>query len=213
MNALILVDLQYDFMPGGALAVTDGDQVVAVANRLMPHVDMVVATKDWHPTKHMSFASQHEGRSVGEVVQLDGLDQVLWPDHCIQGTPGADLHKALNTQRIHHVVRKGTNTRIDSYSGFFDNGHRQTTELATLLRKSDVTDVVVMGLATDYCVKSTALDAVEFGLNTTLINDGCRGVDLNPGDVDRSVADMQAVGVRVMDANRWIDESGRTRRD
>ncbi|HIE97132.1 MAG: bifunctional nicotinamidase/pyrazinamidase [Fuerstiella sp.] len=213
MNALILVDLQYDFMPGGALAVTDGDQVVAVANRLIPHVEMVVATQDWHPARHMSFASQHEGRSVGEVVQLDGLDQVLWPDHCIQGTPGAELHKDLDTQQIHQVVRKGTNIRIDSYSGFFDNGHRQATELATLLRQSGVTEVAVMGLATDYCVKFTALDAVELGLNTTLINDGCRGVDLNAGDVDRSVDDMQVAGVRLVASDQWINELIRTTRD
>lgn len=206
MNALILVDLQYDFMPGGALAVTDGDQVIAVANQLMPHFDMVVATQDWHPANHKSFASQHDGMGVGDVVQLDGVEQMLWPDHCVQGTPGADLHEDLDTKRIHQIVQKGTNTQIDSYSGFFDNGHRQATGLAAVLKQSDVTEVAVMGLATDYCVKFTALDALELGLKTTLISDGCRGVDLNPGDVEQAIADMQAAGVQVLDADRWINE-------
>jgi len=213
MNALILVDLQYDFMPGGALAVTDGDQVIAVANRLMPHFGMVVATQDWHPADHLSFASQHDGKSVGEVVQLDGVEQVLWPEHCIQGTPGAELHEDLNTQRIHQIVQKGTNTQIDSYSGFFDNGHRHVTGLAALLKKNGVTEVSVMGLAADYCVKFTALDAVELGLRTTLISDGCRGVDLNPGDVERAVAEMQKAGVRVVVADRWISERNPAKRD
>ncbi len=211
MNALILVDLQYDFMPGGALAVTGGDQVVAVANQLMPHFDMVVATQDWHPADHKSFASQHEGKSVGDVVQLDGVEQVLWPDHCVQGTPGADLHEELESQQIHQIIQKGTDENIDSYSGFFDNGHRQATGLAALLKQGGVTEVAVMGLATDYCVKFTALDAVEHGLKTTLISDGCRGVDLSPGDVEQAIADMQAADVRVMDADRWINEPSPTR--
>ena len=187
MNALILIDLQYDFMPGGALAVTGGDQVVAVANRLIPHFNMVVATQDWHPVNHKSFASQHDGKSVGDVVQLNDVKQMLWPDHCIQGTPGADFHENLESQRIHQIIPKGTNIEIDSYSGFFDNGHQHATGLARLLKKNGVTGVAVMGLATDYCVKLTALDAVELGFRTTLISDGCRGVELNPGDVKRAV--------------------------
>jgi len=206
MNALILVDLQYDFMPGGALAATDGDQVIAVANRLMPHFEMVVATQDWHPANHKSFASQHDGKSAGDVVQLNDTQQVLWPDHCVQGTPGADLHEDLESQRIHQIIQKGTDENIDSYSGFFDNGHRQATGLAALLKQGGVTEVAVMGLATDYCVKFTTLDAVELGLKTTLISDGCRGVDLNLSDVERAVADMQAAGVRVVIADRWINE-------
>ena len=213
MKALILVDLQYDFMPGGALAVAHGDQLVALANRLMPHFDLVVATQDWHPAEHKSFASQHDGKSVGEVVQLAGLDQVLWPDHCVQGTPGAELHKNLDARRIHQIVQKGTNAQIDSYSGFFDNGHRQATGLAAPLEQHDVTDVAVMGLATDYCVKYTALDAVELGLKTTLISDGCRGVDLNPGDVDRAIAEMREAGVRIMLAECWVNQPTPGERD
>lgn len=213
MKALILVDIQNDFMPGGALAVSDGDQVVDVANRLIPFFEMVVATQDWHPPDHNSFASQHEGKSVGEVVQLDGLEQVLWPDHCVQGTPGAELHIGLKTQRIHHVARKGTDVNIDSYSGFFDVGHRQATGLDAFLKQSGVTEVAVMGVATDYCVKFTALDAAELGFKTTLIIDGCRGVELKPGDVSQAVADMQAVGVRVVTADQCTNEQNPAKQD
>lgn len=198
MNALILVDLQNDFMPGGALAVADGDRVVPIANRLMPHFDLVVATQDWHPADHLSFASQHPGRNIGDVIDLDGLEQVLWPDHCVQGTPGAALHTDLNTGGIRRVVQKGTNRSIDSYSGFFDNGHRQATGLAEFLHEQGVTDVAVMGLATDYCVKFTALDAVKMGLATTLIEDACRGVDLHPGDVSRAMEEMKRAGVKMV---------------
>ena len=204
MNALILVDLQYDFMPGGALAAREGDQVVAVANRLMPHFDLVAATQDWHPADHKSFASQHEGKRVGDVIQLDGLEQVLWPDHCIQGTLGADLHGELDVGRIHEVVRKGTNTQIDSYSGFFDNGHRQSTGLSELLKGRDISNVAVMGLATDYCVKFTVLDAIELGLRTFFIEDGCRGVDLSHGDVSRAIEAMRSVGAEVVTSMQFI---------
>jgi nicotinamidase/pyrazinamidase len=206
MRCLILVDLQYDFMPGGSLAVAEGDRVVPVANRLMRHFDLVVATQDWHPAGHKSFASGHEGKNIGDVIRLDGLDQVLWPDHCIQGTPGAALHEDLAARQIHHVVQKGTDARIDSYSGFFDNGHRQATQLAKLLKQRDITDVAVMGLATDYCVKFTALDAVELGLNTVLIEDGCRGVDLNPGDVSRAIDAMRNAGVQVVTSEQLSSE-------
>lgn len=206
MTALLLVDIQNDFLPGGALAVKNGDEVVAVANNLMHQFELVVATQDWHPRNHRSFASQHPGRNAGEVTTLDGLPQVLWPDHCIQGTRGASLHEDLNTERIDHVVRKGTSPNIDSYSGFFDNDHRQATGLARWLDDQGVASVAVMGLATDYCVKFTALDAVGLGLNTALIEDGCRGVDLNDGDVDRAIAEMRAAGVRIVAAHELSRE-------
>lgn len=205
MNALILVDLQYDFMPGGALAVAEGDQVVAVANRLMPHFELVVATQDWHPAGHQSFASSHDDKSVGELIDLDGLEQVLWPDHCVQETPGAALHEALACEQIEHVVQKGTDHRIDSYSGFYDNGHRQSTGLAEFLKARGVTGVAIMGLATDYCVRFTALDAVELGFKTYLIEEGCRGVELTPGDIGRAVEEMRLAGVEVVTAERMIE--------
>ncbi len=197
MNALILVDLQNDFMPGGALAVAEGDQVVVVANRLIPRFELVVATQDWHPADHGSFASQHEGKSVGDVIRLDGLDQVLWPDHCVQDSAGAELHRDLKVAGIDKIVPKGTDRRIDSYSGFFDNGHRQATGLGDYLANRYITEVFVMGLATDYCVKHTALDAVKLGLTTTLIEDGCRGVELNPGDVKTAINQLRSAGVRI----------------
>jgi len=201
MNALILVDIQNDFLPGGALPVAEGDQVAAVANRLMSRFELVVATKDFHPANHLSFASQHPGRRVGDVIDLDGLDQILWPDHCVEGTGGADFAADLNLASIECVFEKGTDRTIDSYSGFFDNGHRRATGLADFLQRRDVTDVHVMGLATDYCVKSTALDAVEIGFSTHLILDGCRGVDLSPGDVDLAVDELRRTGVDITDSS------------
>ena len=197
MKALILVDLQYDFMPGGALAVAEGNRVVEIANRLMPHFDLVVATQDWHPAGHVSFASRH-GKQPGDVIELGGVSQVLWPDHCVQGTHGAELHHALNQTEIDHVVHKGTDPEIDSYSGFYDNQHRRATGLADYQRERNATDVYVMGLATDYCVKFTALDARQLGFAAHLIEDGCRGVNLNPGDVDAAIQVMAAAGVKVV---------------
>ncbi len=200
MNALIIVDVQNDFCPGGALAVPAGDEVVAVANRVQPAFDLVVATQDWHPQDHGSFAANHPGTSPGEVIDLHGLDQVLWPVHCVQGTTGAAFVDELSCERITRVFQKGTDATVDSYSGFFDNGHRRSTGLGDYLRKRGVDDVAVLGLATDYCVKFTALDAVGEGFSVTLIEDGCRGVELAPGDVDRAVAAMREAGVQVSDS-------------
>ncbi len=206
MKALILIDLQNDFAPGGALAVGEGDRVVPVANRLIPHFELVVATKDWHPADHLSFASQHPGRHVGDAVDLDGLPQILWPDHCIEGTVGAQFVDSLDTARIDRVFEKGTNRAIDSYSGFFDNGHRQATGLDDFLRWQKVTEVFLMGLATYYCVKFTARDAVELGFSTHMILDGCRGIDLNPGDIDQAIEQLQRAGVHMTDSARVIAE-------
>jgi nicotinamidase/pyrazinamidase len=196
MRALILVDIQNDFLPGGALAVPHGDEVIAVANRVSPRFDLVVATQDWHPPGHGSFAANHPGRKVGEVIDLHGLPQVLWPVHCVQGTAGAAFAPGLDVSRVRRVFQKGTDPAIDSYSGFFDNGHRRSTGLADSLREQGVDEVFVTGLATDYCVKFTALDAVQrAGLKTTLIEDGCRGVNLRPGDSERAVEVMRLAGV------------------
>ncbi len=201
MKALLLVDIQNDFTPGepgGALAVPNGHEVIAVANRLMFSHDLVVATQDWHPVGHKSFASEHVGQNVGDVITWNRLDQILWPDHCVQCTPGAEFCDELNIDGIEEVVRKGTDRNIDSYSGFFDNGHRKATGLSDLLRERGVDAVDVMGLATDYCVKFTALDAVEQGLTTRLIVEGCRGVELQPGDCERAITAMRAAGVAIV---------------
>ncbi len=197
MRALVLVDLQYDFMPGGALAVTRGDETVPVAVRLMPRFDIVVATQDWHPKDHKSFAVNNPGKQVGELGELGGLPQVMWPAHCVQGTRGADLHDSLERSKITAVFRKGIDAGIDSYSGFYDNGHQKATGLGDWLTQKRVTKLYVLGLATDYCVKFTCLDGRQLGFEVFLVEDGCRGVNLQPDDSDKAIAEMRAAGVNV----------------
>jgi len=197
MNALILIDIQNDFLPGGALAVPHGDEVVPVANRSIPLFPLVVATQDWHPENHGSFAA-NRGQRPGTLGELGGLPQVMWPTHCVQNTGGAAFAPGLNTAPIQRIFPKGTDPEIDSYSGFFDNGHRKATGLGDYLKTRGVTHVFILGLATDYCVKATALDARQLGFATTLITDGCRGVELNPGDCTRALETMQQAGVRLV---------------
>jgi nicotinamidase/pyrazinamidase len=197
MKALILVDIQNDFCPGGALAVADGDAVVPVANRLMNAVDVVVATQDWHPATHGSFASNHPGKQVFAMGDLAGLPQVMWPDHCVQWTGGAQFHPGLDTRRIARVFPKGTDATIDSYSGFFDNGKRKATGLGDWLKAKGVTEMLICGLATDYCVKATAIDAAQLGFRTVLVEDACRGVGMRATDVPEALATMRAAGVLI----------------
>lgn len=197
MKVLLLIDIQNDFLPGGALAVPNGGEIVAVANRLMPIYDLVVATQDWHPADHGSFASQHAGKNIGDLIDLDGVDQILWPDHCVQATPGAEFALGLPAARIDHVIQKGTHRHIDSYSGFFDNARSYATGLEELLRENGVDEIHIAGLATDYCVKFTALDAVDLGFRTVLITAGVRGVNLNDGDCQRAIEQMRSAGVAI----------------
>jgi nicotinamidase/pyrazinamidase len=195
MNALIVTDIQNDFLPDGSLAVSQGDEVVPIANRLQPKFDLVVATQDWHPADHGSFASNHAGKRVGETIDLNGLPQILWPVHCVQGTRGARFSEELSTSRIQRIFQKGLDAGIDSYSAFFDNARRKDTGLGGYLWREGVEQVYILGLTTDYCVKFTALDAVSLGFDAYVILDGCRGVNLRPGDVDRAVAEMRQSGV------------------
>ena len=195
MDALILVDIQNDFLPGGPLGVPQGDEVIAVANRLMKDFDLVVATQDYHPANHGSFAANHDGKHPGEVVDLFGLSQILWPVHCVQETRGAEFAADLDSVGIQRVFQKGLDPQVDSYSGFFDNDHRNDTGLADFLQIKDVASVYVMGLATDYCVKFTAIDSAICGFETYVIMDGCRGVELNEGDCQNAIDEMQAAGV------------------
>ncbi len=176
MKALIIVDIQNDFTTGGALAVPGGETIIPVVNQIQQKFDLVVATQDWHPEGHKSFASSHTGQKLFDTIQLDGLTQVLWPDHCLQGSTGAEFHNELNTTRIEAIFRKGMAPSIDSYSGFFDNGGRKNTGLAGYLRDRNVTDVFVCGLAGDYCVFFTAKDALGEGFNTAIINDAVRSI-------------------------------------
>ena len=198
MRALLLIDIQNDFMPFGSLPVTDGDAVVGVANLLAPRFELVVATQDWHPADHGSFASNHPGHSVGEVVDLGGVPQVLWPDHCVQNTPGASFHSGLDVAHLDHVVHKGTDRGIDSYSGFFDNAHAKDTGLSAYLRGRGVDEVWLVGLATDYCAKYTALDGLREGFVMTVVRDGVRAVELAPGDGDAALDEMRDAGCRVV---------------
>jgi nicotinamidase-related amidase/8-oxo-dGTP pyrophosphatase MutT (NUDIX family) len=211
MNALILVDLQNDFCPGGALPVPQGEQVVAIANRLARQFDLVVATQDWHPANHGSFADGHAGKKPGDVVELTGLKQILWPVHCVQGTPGAELHPELDQSIIARVFRKGDDAAIDSYSGFFDNGRRRSTGLAEYLKGRGVTCVYICGLATDYCVKHTALDAVDLGFQTYLIEDACRGVNVKAGDVEEAIRAMQDKGITVVQSRDILSSDDKPR--
>lgn len=200
MKALILVDLQNDFLPGGALAVPHGDEVIPVANLLQAHFPVVVATQDWHPPNHLSFAANHKGKKPGDVIELAGLQQVLWPIHCVQGSRGAELSAKLDRTRIEKIFHKATDPEIDSYSAFFDNGHRKSTGLANYLKEKGGTEVTILGLATDYCVRYSALDARQLGFKTFVIKDGCRGIDLVKGDVERAFEEMRAAGAQVIDS-------------
>ncbi len=176
----------------------DGDATISVANRMMPHFSTVVATQDWHPADHGSFAANQDGVSVGQVFSLGGQPQVAWPVHCVQGTDGAALHPKLDAPRITQTFRKGTDAAVDSYSGFFDNGRKKSTGLGDWLRAKGITELYVLGLATDYCVKATVLDALEQGFAVWLIEDGCRAVELAPGDGENAIAEMRAAGATIL---------------
>lgn len=177
MKALLLIDIQNDFLPGGSLAVPEGDKVIPLANALQQKFDVVIATQDWHPADHKSFASQHQGKSIFETIQLQGLEQVLWPDHCVQGSTGAEFAKELDMNRVEAIFRKGTDPEIDSYSGFYDNGHLKTTALAEFLRGKGVKQVYVLGLAADYCVYFSAKDALKEGFKAFIIEDATSPID------------------------------------
>lgn len=177
MKALIIVDVQNDFIPGGKLAVPEGDTIIPRINELQKKFDLVVATQDWHPANHKSFASQHEGKNPFDIIELNGIQQTLWPDHCIQGTSGANLHQDLNTNRIEAIFRKGTNPEIDSYSGFFDNGRKKNTGLHGYLQDRKVDAVYVCGLAADYCVYYTAMDALSLGYSTSILDASVKAID------------------------------------
>jgi nicotinamidase/pyrazinamidase len=203
-TALILVDIQNDFCPGGALAVPKGDEVVAAANRLITAADLVVATQDWHPADHGSFAINHPGKAPFTLAELGGLPQVLWPAHCVQWTAGSLFHPGLDTRRITRVFPKGTDAGIDSYSGFFDNGRRRSTGMGEWLKAQGVDAVLVCGLATDYCIKATAIDAAGLGFRTTVVEDACRGVGLACDDIPAALAEMRTAGVAISTIEREI---------
>ncbi len=196
MKALLLVDLQYDFFPGGALAVKEGDKILPVVNKLLEmDWDLITASVDWHPPDHKSFASMHKGKKVGDTIDLDGIDQILWPDHCVQDARGAEFYPGWDIERVDKIFFKGIDPNIDSYSTFFDNGHRRSTGLGEYLKEHNITEVYIAGLATDYCVKFSAFDALELGFKTYIVMEGVKGVNLHPEDSEKALREMQERGV------------------
>lgn len=198
-DALLVIDVQNDFCPGGTLAVADGDAVVPVINWLMPLFDTVVLTQDWHPADHASFASAHGDAEPFSAIEMPYGPQVLWPDHCVQGRPGAEFHAGLDSRRAAVVVRKGMNRTVDSYSAFFENDRKTATGLAGWLRDRGIGRVFCTGLATDFCVAYSALDARALGLEVVLVEDACRGIDLD-NSLAAALSDMAAAGVTVVKA-------------
>jgi len=196
MNALLLIDIQNDFLPGGALAVPEGNAIIPIVNKLQEQFGLVVATQDWHPHNHKSFASQHAGKQVFDVVDLQGLEQVLWPAHCVQGTPGAEFSQELHMHKVEAIFRKGMNPAIDSYSGLYDNGHLKSTGLADYLRGKGVTDIYLAGLAGDYCVYYSAKDAVQESFRAYIIEDATRSI--SPEGFEKAKADVEARGGQII---------------
>ena len=195
-RALIVVDVQNDFCPNGALAVADGDQIVLVINQMLGEFDVKVFTQDWHPANHTSFASQHAGKSPFEMTTVSYGDQVLWPDHCVQGTSGAEFHSDLNTDAADLIIRKGFRPEIDSYSAFFENDQVTPTGLDGYLETRGVTSVVLTGLATDFCVFYSAMDAVKLGYDVELALKACRGIDMD-GSLGAAMTQMRDAGVKI----------------
>jgi nicotinamidase/pyrazinamidase len=193
-DALVIIDLQNDFCPGGALAVQRGDEIVLLINLLQQRFGHVILTQDWHPAGHISFATSHPGTQPFETIQVAYGPQVLWPDHCLQGSAGADFHPLLDTTRAELMVRKGYNPRIDSYSAFLDNDHSTPTGLAGALKERGIQRLFFCGLAYDYCVHFSAVDAVSLGFTACVIEDACRAIDLN-GSVARVNEEMQQAGI------------------
>eukprot|EP01129_Flabellula_baltica_P003938 TRINITY_DN1367_c0_g1_i1.p1 TRINITY_DN1367_c0_g1~~TRINITY_DN1367_c0_g1_i1.p1 ORF type:complete len:206 (+),score=46.21 TRINITY_DN1367_c0_g1_i1:31-648(+) len=197
-KALILIDLQNDFMPGGSLAVNEGELCVPVANRFMedPQYDIIVSTQDFHPADHQSFAVMHPGKQPYDVIDLHGLEQVLWPVHCVQGTEGTQFHSDLNTEKFDKVFPKGTDPTVDSYSGFYDNGKKHSTGMGEWLQAQGVTHVDCLGVASDFCVRYTVIDAAGLGFVTRVFAEGCRAV--NPENEQAAFQAMQDAGATVI---------------
>ena len=199
MRSLIIVDIQNDFVSGGSLEVPGGEQIIPLVNQLSRKFDLVVATQDWHPQTHKSFASNHDDKKPFEKTTLGGLEQVLWPDHCVQGTPGAEFHHLLSMKNIETIFRKGMDPEIDSYSGFYDNGHKKSTGLRGYLKDRGVDSVYVCGLAGDYCVYYTAKDALAEGFKTFLIADATRSI--LPSDFERAMSDIRRLGGTIISSD------------
>jgi nicotinamidase/pyrazinamidase len=198
MKAFIIVDVQNDFCPGGSLAVSGGDRIIPVINKVRDSFDIVVATKDWHPKGHKSFASSHPEKMPGDIITLHGIPQILWPEHCVQNTLGSEFHQALDIRNSDRIILKGTDPEVDSYSTFLDNDKKSHTGLHNLLQKKGVREIFLAGLATDYCVKYSALDGLSMGYDVYVIKNAVKGVDLSPGDSQKSLEYMEKKGAKII---------------
>jgi nicotinamidase/pyrazinamidase len=207
MKALLIIDVQKDFLPAGSLAVPDGDAVIPVINKLQDNFELVVATQDWHPADHGSFASSHQGKKPFEKTELNGLEQILWPDHCVQGSPGAAFADDLKQEKIAAIFRKGMDAGVDTYSGFYDNGHKKSTGLGAYLKAKNVDEVYVTGLAGDVCVYFTVLDALDQGFKTYLVKDATRAVNMQEGDFARALENMAGKGAVIMESSSILSTS------
>ena len=205
-KALIVVDVQNDFCEGGALEVKKGNEVIPIINKLVEsnYFDLIAATQDWHPRDHKSFASNHPSKNVYDMIDLNGIKQVLWPDHCIQRRRGARFHRDLKLGNKIKVFKKGTNSEVDSYSGFYDNDHISSTGLAAYLKRKNIEEVFISGLATDYCVKFTAIDSLREGFKTYVIKDATRGVNVNKDDSKKAFEEMKNLGIKIITSRRII---------
>jgi nicotinamidase/pyrazinamidase len=207
MSALIIVDMQNDFMPGGPLGVQGAEQLIPLINELSPHFSFVIATQDWHPSDHMSFAANHPGKKVGEWIDLKGVPQILWPVHCVKNTPGSEIVSGLNKKHFTCNFYKGTDQWIDSYSAFFDNARARSTGLGDYLTSRQIKELFICGVATDYCVLYTTLDALDLGFSVTVIEDACRGINLKSGDVERALIAMQEKGAHLITTKEFREGS------
>lgn len=203
MKALLIVDLQNDFCEGGALEVPDGSTIVPTVNKLIHSFDAIIQTQDWHPEGHASFASSHKGKKPNDTIEMDYGSQVLWPDHCVQGSEGAEFHPDLTTNKSQVIIRKGFRPQIDSYSAFFENDQETKTGLTGYLKTRGITDLYTVGLATDFCVKWSVLDGLKEGFNMYIVEDAVKGIDID-GSVDTAWDEMKSEGVQVVHSESII---------
>ncbi|CAN5485262.1 bifunctional nicotinamidase/pyrazinamidase [soil metagenome] len=202
MKALLLIDIQNDFLPGGSLPVSAGNEIIPVVNEIQKLFNLIIATKDWHPLDHGSFAVNHKDKKEGDLIDLFGLEQILWPVHCMQNTPGAEFPYDLDTSFIDKVFFKGEDPMIDSYSGFYDNGHEKSTGMGEYLQQNKINEVYIAGLATDYCVKYTASDALQLGFKVNVIRDATRAVNIKADDYDKAIKEMREKGANIIDSSQ-----------
>ncbi len=201
MRAFVIVDMQNDFMPGGALGVPSAHGIVPILNALIPKFSLVVATMDWHPPDHVSFASSHPGKNIGDVIRVSDIDQMLWPVHCVRNTHGAELTPLLDHRNVAAIFYKGTDKNIDSYSVFFDNAHRKSTGLGDYLKSRGIHEVYFAGLTTEYCVLYSAIDAIDLGFMVYVIADACRPINLDPRDEQSALDTMAAKGAKIIQSS------------